>query len=420
MPIFMNHPRLAARYRLMAVLVWMCLLAWGAVPGFAEHPATRSGELRFAVAGDIMAHESQLESAYDETCGCYNFQPVFADVMPLFKEVDVAIANLETTLPGKNYSGYPAFGAPDTLVDAIQSSGINLLTTANNHCMDKGKDALIRTLRVLDEKKIPHLGTYASPADYNQHHVFLLKKNDMTVALLDYTYGTNDIPIPEEVVVSLIDKEKISQDIASARKQKVDAVIVLFHFGREYLNSPDAFQREMVEFALEKGADVVLGGHPHHVQPYQKRTVKDQEGRETQRLVAYSVGNFVSAQRKPYTDGGMVLYFTLVKKSDAAGGGTLDITGVHHKLVWVYVESGPRRKQFHILPVESYLAAQKPQLKPQAQTAQTAQTAQLKLPKNALLSMKQFNKRVEKVLKAKVGPAPKQPVAGPEKELTGG
>ncbi len=116
-------------------------------------------ELRFAVAGDIMAHESQLHAAYDEECDCYDFKPVFATVAPLFKGADVAIANFETTLPGKHYSGYPAFGAPDALVDAVKSAGINLLTTANNHCLDKGKAAMIRTLQVLDEKGIPHLGT---------------------------------------------------------------------------------------------------------------------------------------------------------------------------------------------------------------------------------------------------------------------
>lgn len=354
-------------------------------------PPARQSELRFAVAGDIMAHDSQLHAAYDKACDCYDFKPVFATAAPLFKGADVAIANLETTLPGKRYSGYPAFGAPDSLVDAVKSAGINLLTTANNHCLDKGKAAMIRTLKVLDEKGIPHLGTYASEKDHEKQRVFLLKKNDITVAMLNYTYGTNDIPTPKGTVVNRISKEQISKDIALAREQKPDAVIVLFHFGKEYLNKPDAFQRKMVAHALKSGADIVLGGHPHHVQPYELLRSADPEdkekpGKEKPQLVAYSVGNFISAQRERYTDGGMVLYFTLVKKQDAAGNVTMDITDVHHKLVYVYIAHHDGKKQFHILPIETYLAPQDG----------------LKLTPQAIEDMKRFRADIDGVLGFKV------------------
>ncbi len=323
-----------------------------AAPVRTEAPAQRM-LLRFAVAGDIMAHESQLRAAYDKQCDCYDFKAVFAPAAPLFKEADVAIANFETTLPGKNYSGYPAFGAPDSLVDAATAAGINLLTTANNHCLDKGRDGLIRTLQVLDAKGIPHLGTYASEQEYENHRVFLLDKNGIRVAMLDYTYGTNGIPTPEGVVVNRISKAQIASDIAAARALHPDAVIVLFHFGQEYLNKPDAFQRETVLQALSSGADIVLGGHPHRVQPYQLM----HDGGPAKHLVAYSLGNFVSAQRQRYSDGGMVLYFTLVKQQDAAGKTTLDITDVHHKLVWVYVAHEDSRREFRILPIEATLAS---------------------------------------------------------------
>ena len=353
----------------------------------APAPQPRQTELRFVVAGDIMVHQTQLESAYDEECGCYDFKPTFASAVPLFKGADVAIANLETTLPGKNYSGYPAFGAPDSLVDAVKSAGINLLTTANNHCLDKGKAAVIRTLQVLDEKGIPHLGTYASDKDYEKRRIFLLTQNGMTVAMLNYTYGTNEIPTPQGVVVNRINREQISRDIALAREQHVDAVIVLFHFGQEYLNQPDTFQRETVAHALASGADIVLGGHPHHVQPYELLQHADQSGKKTQRLVAYSLGNFVSSQRERYTDGGMVLYFTLVKKQDAAGNTTLDITDVHHKLVWIYIAHHGDQRQYHILPIETYLAPQN----------------DIKLTPKALTDMQRYRADVEEVLGIKEG-----------------
>lgn len=346
-------------------------------------PASPSGEIRFAVAGDVMAHGSEIAAAYDKKCDCYDFKPVFATAAPLFQGVDVAIANLETTLPGKNYSGYPAFGAPDALVDGATSAGINLFLNANNHCLDKGKDGLLRTLQVLDEKHIPHLGTYASEEQYEQNRVFLLKKNGMTVALLNYTYGTNDIPTPPGVVVDRIEKTRISTDIAKAREMGVDAVIVFFHFGREYLNQPDAYQREMVAHALASGADIVIGGHPHHVQPYE---VFRYAGQRQAHLVAYSLGNFVSAQRERYTDGGMVLYFTLSKKQDATGKPVVDISDVHHRLVWVYISQEGGRKQFHILPIAATLAAQDT----------------LKLPPEAIAGMTAYRNDVDAVLKSGV------------------
>ncbi len=350
-----------------------------AAPVVPPAPAAAPQALRFAVAGDIMAHGSQLAAAYNAKCDCYDFKPVFATAAPLFAGVDVALANFETTLPGKNYSGYPQFGAPDSLVDAVKSAGINLVTTANNHCLDKGRDGLIRTLQVLDEKGIAHLGTYASEADYEKQRVFLLTRNGITVAMLDYTYGTNGIPTPDDVVVDRISKAQISADIALARQKHPDAIIVLFHFGREYLNKPDAFQREMVLHALASGADIVLGGHPHQVQPYE---LLHPNGQDKPRLVAYSLGNFVSGQRQRYTDGGMVLYFTLVKKQDGNGKPAIDITDVHHKLVWVYVAREDDRKEFHILPIEASLAS----------------AAELKLPQSAIEGMKRYRADVETVL----------------------
>ncbi len=352
-----------------------------AVPASAVAPAAPAAsamEIRFAVGGDIMAHDSQLNAAYDKKCDCYDFRPVFATAAPLFKGVDVAIANLETTLPGKNYSGYPAFGAPDSLIDAVTGAGINLLIMANNHCLDKGKDGLTRTLQVLDEKKVPHLGVYGSQKEYERNRIFLLKKNGLTVALLNYTYGTNGRSTPAGVVVNRISQAQVSTDVARAKEMHADAVIVFYHFGKEYLNKPDSYQVSMVNHALASGADIVLGGHPHHVQPY---GLLDIQGKP--HLVAYSVGNFVSAQRERYTDGGMVLYFTLAKKQD----GTLDIKDVHHKLVWIYISHEGEKKQFHILPIEETLAAAEAQ----------------KLPAAAKEGMTRYRDDVEEVLKVKVG-----------------
>jgi len=329
-----------------------------------------------------MVHESQLHSAYNDAHDAYDFTPVFNPVREMFTHADVTIANLETTLPGKEYSGYPAFGAPDSLIDAIKAAGINILTTANNHCIDKGKAALIRTLRVLDEKGVPHLGTYASEEEYAKQRIFMLEQNGISVAMLNYTYGTNEIPTPKGTVINRIVKKQIHDDIAMARAGKADAVIILFHFGEEYLNKPDHFQREMVAYALASGADIVLGGHPHHIQPYESFHEKDATGVDKPKLVAYSLGNFVSAQRQRYTDGGMVLYFTLTKRPSASGNATIEINDVHHKLVWVHLAHHENRRDFHILPIEPYLASR----------------GDIELTPAALKEMKRFKSDADEVL----------------------
>ena len=311
--------------------------------------------LNLSVVGDIMVHGRQLRSAYDKKCACYNFKPVFAPICNHIKKSDLAIANLETTFPGKNYSGYPSFGTPDAMATAIKDCGFDVITTANNHCMDRGKKGLLRTLQVLDKNKLQHLGTYASIKDYKKNRIMVVEKKGITLALLNYTYGTNQIKVPKDLVVNTIDKNTIAEDIQLARKKKVDFIIVLFHFGKEYLRRPDSFQKKMVKFAINEGADIILGGHPHFLQPYELRNIKDRFGEKKPRLVIYSLGNFLSNQRKRYADGGMVFRFTLKKQKLASGKKKLMIADVDYDLTWVYVKRLKTKQQFYIIPIAEYL-----------------------------------------------------------------
>jgi poly-gamma-glutamate synthesis protein (capsule biosynthesis protein) len=306
----------------------------------------------FSVVGDLMSHELQLKSAYDQTCRCYDYDPVFARVAPLLSGADLTIGNLETTLPGdpKHYSGYPAFGTPDSFVSTLKKSGFDILTTANNHSMDKGKKGLRRTIDVLNREGILHLGTYRSPSEHKSNRLLIVEKNGMRFALLNYTYGTNGIPVPDDVVVNLIEKGKISEDIDLARSMEPDAIIVLYHFGTEYLRFPDDFQKEMVAHAFHEGADIVLGGHPHVLQPFEIVTVTDRLGKSKKRLVIYSLGNFVSNQGRRYTDGGIIFNFRLTNEDSE-----LQIEDVAYVPIWVYVEKKSHRVQFHILPTAQFL-----------------------------------------------------------------
>ncbi|GMQ90887.1 MAG: CapA family protein [Gammaproteobacteria bacterium] len=311
--------------------------------------------LSFSIAGDIMVHGRQLRSAYDRKCKCYNFEPVLAPVCHIIKKSDLSIVNLETTLPGKNYSGYPKFGSPDALATAIKRCGFDIITTANNHCMDRNKEGFLRTLKILGKNGLKHLGTYSSVKDYKENRILIIEKNNIKLALLNYTYGTNMIDVPEDVVVNIIDKGAITKDIKLARKEKVDFIIVLFHFGQEYLRYPDSFQKEMVKLAINEGADVILGGHPHFIQPYELQNIKDRHGEKKQRLIVYSLGNFLSNQRQRYADGGMIFKFTLKKQKLASGKSRLKIADIDYDLTWVYVKQLKRKQQFFIIPVEQYI-----------------------------------------------------------------
>ena len=307
----------------------------------------------FSVVGDVMQHDLQLESAYDSKCKCYDYMPVFAPVKTYLEKADVTIGNLETTLPGdkKKYSGYPEFGAPDSLVTALKHVGFDILTTANNHSMDKRKEGLKRTIQVLDKEGIAHLGTYASHAEYQKNRIFQFEKKGIKFALLNYTYGTNEIPVPKDVVVNLIDEKKIIEDIELARKINPDVIIVLYHFGGEYLREPDSFQKKYVDLAFREGADIVLGGHPHVLQKFEINPIKDKYGHTKNRLVIYSLGNFVSNQARRFTDGGIIFNFTVRRNEDDS----LNIDTVSYVPVWVYVERKPEKVQFYVLPVEDYI-----------------------------------------------------------------
>ncbi|MCB1178325.1 MAG: CapA family protein, partial [Leptospiraceae bacterium] len=248
--------------------------------------------------GDIMLHKPQLQTAYDPKCKCWKFDSVFTELAPSIKSSDLAIANLETTLPGdpEKYTGYPDFGAPDSILDSLNNIGINVITTTNNHSLDKGKSVFKRTIDILDEKQIPHTGTFKSENYYNKNRILVLNKNNIKISVLAYTYGLNN---PDAnlygIKMNMIDKKLIAEDIKLAREVS-EFIIVYFHFGREYEIFPDLKQRDLVKFTFNEGADVILGGHPHVIQPFEGYYMADKYGDVKKRLVFYSLGNFISAQ----------------------------------------------------------------------------------------------------------------------------
>lgn len=262
-------------------------------------------------AGDIMQHGPQLQAALRPN-GSYSYDNCFSLVKPEIQAADIAVCNFETTLGGAPYSGYPNFCSPDELAAAVHNAGFDIFLTANNHCMDRRSKGLIRTIDVLDSLSIGHLGTYRNQAERDSLYPYILEKNGIRIALLNYTYDTNGIPVPPPVTVNLIDTLQIMADIMRARELNADCIIACMHWGTEYRTKPDASQKQLEEWLYTVGVDHIIGGHPHVVQPVS--TSPDYKGRASEHLTVWSLGNYISNMSAPRTDHGLAVTVKLKKR----------------------------------------------------------------------------------------------------------
>ncbi|WP_241236350.1 CapA family protein [Brevibacillus marinus] len=305
--------------------------------------------------GDIMGHQEQLEAAWDPVNQTYQFAPSFAKVKPILQSADWVVGNLETTLAGADlrYTGYPQFNTPHTLAFALKEAGFTAVTTANNHSLDRREAGVLRTLDHLDQAGLAHTGTFRSAEERSVP--LILEKDGIRLGLLAYTYGTNGIPLPKDkpYLVNLIEPETIKQDIATARSLGADLVAVALHFGAEYQRLPNQEQRKLVDLCFQYGADLILGHHPHVLQPYEWRTLTDETGGTRNGLVIYSLGNFISAQRGDFKDVGGILAVTVVKRGEEPA--VLEEASFIPTYVHYYRSQGKRN--YVIYPLAETLAA---------------------------------------------------------------
>lgn len=265
----------------------------------------------------------------------YDYKECFRLIKPLIEAADMAIGNLEVTLGGEPYTGYPCFCSPDEYLYAIKEAGFDVLTTANNHCCDTRGKGIVRTIKMLDSLNIPHCGTYTSAKEREKKYPLLLNVKGIRLALLNFTYDTNGLPIDTPNVVNLIDTTEIKKDIEKAKGMNPDVIIAMPHWGEEYILKENAQQRKLAEWMLSQGVNHIVGGHPHVVQPYYKQ--KDAKGEE--HLVAYSLGNVISNMTRQVTNGGLMLTIQLQKTTAApAADGTLDDVKTKTRLVSVKPE----------------------------------------------------------------------------------
>ena len=322
--------------------------------------------------GDIMVHEPQLNGAKVPGKQEWDFTAFFKEVKPYFEKADFSVANLETTFAGNenySYAGYPLFNTPDSLIDAIKDSGLSMVLTANNHCYDTKSNGLERTQKILNEKEVPYVGTRLTE-DAPMYTV--QEVNGIRIGITAYTYETgrpggtkyiNGIPVKESdnklinsFSYDLLDEFYVEvETIMSAMKNDgAEATIFYMHWGNEYQTEENDWQNKIAQALCDRGVDVIVGGHPHVIQPLEMLTSKD--GKH-QTVCIYSLGNAVSNQRvermdscpSGHTEDGLLFYCTFDKYSD----GKVILSDIDLIPTWVDMYKGGSGYQYTICPLES-------------------------------------------------------------------
>lgn len=250
-------------------------------------------EVSLVMVGDILLHTPVAESGVQED-GSYNFDALFANVKDEITAADLALVNQEVIIGGEELgiSGYPSFNAPYELGDALVTAGFDVVLHATNHTLDQGKWGVKNCLSFWKNSypKLAILGINESQ-DIQDNNIYVYEQDGIRIAILNYTYGTNGISLPSDMpyAVNLLVEEKVVADLTKAKEQ-ADFIIVCPHWGTEYQLTPSEEQERWTKIFLENGVDLVIGTHPHVIEPIE--WVSDDNGNEM--LVYYSLGNFVN------------------------------------------------------------------------------------------------------------------------------
>lgn len=304
--------------------------------------------------GDTLCHNTQYWDAYNSSTKQYDFSYVYDDIKDYTSSADITIGSLETTFAGEDrgYSNYPVFNSPDSLATGLKDIGVDVISLAGNHALDYGYSGICRTIDVLDNVGISHLGTYKSAED--QDKILIKDVKGVKIAFINYTYGTNGIPVPSDkpYCLNLIDKDLISKQIKQAKEQNVDMIVACMHWGTEYKTSANDEQKELADFLFNSGVDIILGNHPHVLEPMEKKTITLDDGSTKDVFVVYALGNFTADQRAEITRDSAILNLDITKDSD----GKILINKVSYVPIYMYKNSTAKVHKFKILDIEKSIA----------------------------------------------------------------
>lgn len=324
-----------------------------------------STSISLIMAGDNLIND-KLYNAAKKDDGSYDFKSMYSYIKDIVKNYDLAYYNQETILGGSEIgvSSYPAFNSPYEVGDATIDTGFNLVSLATNHTLDRGEKAIINSLNYWNNKSnVLTSGSYLSNNDRNK--VNIKEVNNITYTMLNYTYGTNGIKVPEgkEYLVNIWPctgnnpdndtkyqeyKEVVKKDILRVR-DKVDLLIVAMHFGVEYTHVPTKYQIDMAEFLSSLGVDIIIGTHPHVIMPI--TYINDT-------LVIYSLGNFLSAQdtNNDYnTTVGLLSGIKITKNIDKDNNTSIKLSDLNNELIYTTNKDGYKIIPFSNPDIKDYL-----------------------------------------------------------------
>lgn len=313
--------------------------------------AVQDTTVNIAVIGDIMCHDSNIADSFTEKTNTYDFSKVFEDIKCYIQSADISIGNLETTFAGKKagYSGYPSFNTPEQLAKNLVDLGLDVVSTANNHSLDKNYSGLVSTIDELDKVNLSHTGTYKSKEE--QDTILIKNVNGINFAFLSFTYGTNGISVPDgkEYCINLINKELILDQLSKAKSLNPDVICVNMHWGEEYKLTQNSEQEELANFLFKNGVDIILGSHPHVLEPMGKRTVTLDDGSTKDGFIIYSLGNFMSGQVIENTKNSIILQLQLTKHSN----GSITIDSYNYIPIYMYNSGNENGNKYKILDVNT-------------------------------------------------------------------
>ncbi len=349
-------------------------------PPTQPEPEHVVSQATIAVTGDILMHMPVINTGL-QSDGRYNFDSIFQYLTPYSSGADYSVANLETTLCGTDmgykYSGYPAFNCPDEIVDALKNAGFDMLLTANNHCYDTSEYGFLRTVRTVRSKGLTALGTRESQSDTTYT---IQEINGIQVGMVCYTYegqpdnptaGTvymnknalsaNCAPLINSFLATQLDPfyMEVRQVLAQMKQSGAEATVMYIHWGNEYQTTPSTEQQQIAQQLCDLGFDVIVGGHPHVIQPVSLLTSRLDPGHKT--VCLYSTGNAVSNQRiqemdlkTGHTEDGLLFRFTFSKYSD----GTVYLEDADVLPCWVDMRAVDGGKQYDIIPLDASIRDQ--------------------------------------------------------------
>lgn len=323
---------------------------------FVPLPLMGQESITLAFIGDVMQHQRQLDFALKKGAdtldpASYDYSSYFRYTGEILSKADFSVANMEFVCGHTPYTGYPSFSAPASLAKECKDAGIDLFLCANNHIFDKGQKGLERTLQVYDSLGVPHIGVYTSRAEQLQSTPFIADIKGVRFAFVNFTYGTNTAAL--RGVVERMDSTNVLKSIDKAREAEADFIIALPHWGTEYSTKPSAQQKNWENFLYDNGVDVIIGSHPHVIQPI--NTIRDNSG-EIRHITAYSLGNYISNMSAKNTQAG----FIFVLEMEVSEEKPRIVSG---KPVWLWCARGGRfESNYTTLPIEDFI--NKPEMFP--------------------------------------------------------